>query len=195
MARRNAEEVAELIAEMAKDTFVRLIVLSGDVKSRETIAGMLPGALKPYVVVLDSHTRTGGADSKQVDESISRLISETHDAAVAELEQRVSAQTGNGRAQLAVGLAEVVSALQSAQAEVVLVGQYQDEHTLRALSGEPWVAHEEGDDHADLVIGQWPAPEVLLRATALTDATIRYVPDSILPADAGIVALLRWAKT
>lgn len=195
MARRNAEEVAELIAEMAKDTFVRLIVLSGDVKSRETIAGMLPGALKPYVVVLDSHTRTGGADSKQVDESISRLISETHDAAVAELEQRVSAQTGNGRAQLAVGLAEVVSALQSAQAEVVLVGQYQDEHTLRALSGEPWVAHEEGDDHADLVIGQWPAPEVLLRATALTDATIRYVPDSILPAGAGIVALLRWAKT
>ncbi|MGP9650264.1 baeRF2 domain-containing protein [Glutamicibacter sp. AOP38-B1-38] len=195
MARRNAEEVAELITEMCKDTYIRLIVLSGDVKSREAIAGMLPVALKPYVEVLDAHTRTGGADTKQVDDRISQLVSDTHAEAIAELEQRVSAQAGNGRAQLAVGLAEVVTALQSAQAEVVLVGQYQDEHTLRALSAEPWVAHEEGDDHSDLVMGQWPAPEVLLRATALTDATIRYVPDSILPDGVGIAALLRWAKS
>ncbi|WP_404286687.1 hypothetical protein [Glutamicibacter arilaitensis] len=195
MARRNAEEVAELITEMSKDTYIRLIVLSGDVKSREAIAGMLPVALKPYVEVLDAHTRTGGADTKQVDDRISQLVSDTHAEAVAELEKRVSAQAGNGRAQLAVGLAEVVAALQSAQAEVVLVGQYQDEHTLRALSAEPWIAHEEGDDHSDLVMGQWPAPEVLLRATALTDATIRYVPDSILPDGAGIAALLRWAKS
>ncbi len=194
MIRRNTEEVAQLIDEMAKDNYVRLIVLSGDIKAREAVVAALPAVLQEYVEVIDAHTRTGGADSKQVQEHIAALVDEVKSSAVAALEARVAAQSGNGRSLLAVGLDEVVTALQSAQAEVVLVGQYQDEHTLRALIDEPWVAHQDGDDHAELVIGEWPAPEVLLRATALTDATIRYVPDSIIPDGAGIAALLRWAK-
>ena len=194
MIRRNTEEVAELIDEMCKDNYVRLIVLSGDIKAREAVAAALPVALQDYVEVIDSHTRTGGADSKQVEEHIASLVDEVKASAIAALESRVAAQGGNGRSLLAVGLDEVVNALQAAQAEVVLVGQYQDEHTLRALIDEPWLAHQDGEDHADLVIGEWPAPEVLLRATALTDATIRYVPDNIIPDGAGIAALLRWAK-
>lgn len=195
MIRRNTEEVAELIEDMCRDNYVRLIVLSGDIKAREAVASALPANLQDYVEVIDAHTRTGGADTKQVQQHISKLVDEVKSAAVADLEAKVTAQAGNGRSLLAVGLDEVVTALQSAQAEVVLVGQYQDEHTLRALSAEPWVAHQEGDDHADLVVGEWPAPEVLLRATALTDATIRYVPDMAMPDGAGIAALLRWAKS
>ncbi len=194
MIRRNTEEVAELISEMSRDNYVRLIILSGDIKAREAVAAALPVALQDYVEVIDAHTRTGGADSKQVEQHISKLVDEVKAAAVADLEARVTAQAGNGRSLLAVGLDEVVTALQSAQAEIVLIGQYQDEHTLRALSAEPWVAHQEGDDHAELVVGEWPAPEVLLRATALTDATIRYVPQIQMPDGAGIAALLRWAK-
>ncbi|WP_313811037.1 hypothetical protein [Glutamicibacter sp.] len=194
MIRRNAEEVAELIDSMAKDNYVRLIVLSGDIKAREAVVAALPAALQEYVEVIDANTRTGGADSKQVQEHIAALVQEVKSSAIDALQSRVAAQSGNGRSLLAVGLDEVVTALQSAQAEVVLVGQYQDEHTLRALIEEPWVAHQDGDDHAELVIGEWPAPEVLLRATALTDATIRYVPDDVIPDGAGIAALLRWAK-
>ncbi|MGV2951543.1 hypothetical protein ACNPM8_05120 [Glutamicibacter sp. AGC46] len=195
MARRNADEVAELISEMSNENYVRLIILSGDIKARELVLGAVPVALKDYVEVIDSHTRTGGADTKQVDAQITKLVEEVKAKSLAELESKIAAQSGNGKAQLAVGLDEVVTALQSAQAEMVLVGQYQSEHTLRALSAEPWIAHQDGDDHAELVVGEWPAPEVLLRATALTDASIRYVPDSVIPDGAGIAALLRWAKS
>ncbi|MCV5648690.1 hypothetical protein OFN55_38790, partial [Escherichia coli] len=80
------------------------------------------------------------------------------------LSQRVADNSGNSRANLALGINEVVEALQQAQADTILVSQYQDEHTLRALSAEPWVAVEDDPNHAELVIGQWPAPEVLLRA-------------------------------
>ncbi|KSU64994.1 hypothetical protein AS038_15130 [Arthrobacter sp. NIO-1057] len=195
MVRRNADEVAGLIKRMAAENYVRLIVISGDIKAREAVIAQIPATLKEYVEVIDSHTRTGGADVKQVDAQISKLIEDVKSKALADLEAKVTEQSGNGRSLLAVGLDEVVTALQSAQAETVLVGQYQDEHTLRALSAEPWLAHQEGDDHAELVAGEWPAPEVLLRATALTDATIRYVPDSVIPDGAGIAALLRWAKS
>ena len=92
-------------------------------------------------------------------------------------------------------LTEVVAALQQAQADTVLVGQYQDDETLLALGADPWLCGEDSEDHAELVIGSWPAPEVLLRATALTDATIRYVPEGVLPEGVGIAALLRWPKT
>jgi len=169
-------------------------VISGDIKAREAVIAQVPTALRDYVEVIDSHTRTGGADTKQVDAQIAKLVEEVKSKALSDLEAKVAAQSGNGRSLLAVGLDEVVTALQSAQAETVLVGQYQDEHTLRALSAEPWLALQEGEDHAELVAGEWPAPEVLLRATALTDATIRYVPDSVIPDGAGIAALLRWAK-
>jgi len=195
MVRRNADEVAELIKKMSAENYVRLIVISGDIKAREAVIAQVPAALRDYVEVIDSHTRTGGADSKQIDAQISKMVEDVKSKALADLEAKVAAQSGNGRSLLAVGLDEVVTALQSAQAETVLVGQYQDEHTLRALIAEPWIAHQEGDDHAELVAGEWPAPEVLLRATALTDATIRYVPDSMIPDGAGIAALLRWAKS
>ena len=194
MVRRNTEEVAELLVSMAEENYVRLIVLSGDIKAREAVLAALPAAWREYAAVIDAHTRTGGASEKQVDEQILRLVEQAKAETLQGLKERIDAQAGNGRAQLALGLDEVVAALQSAQAEIVLVGQYQDEHTLRALSAEPWLDTADSANHAELVLGQWPAPEVLLRATALTDANIRYVPDGIIPASAGIAALLRWPK-
>ena len=194
MIRRNAEEVATLISDFAQENYVRLIILSGDAKAREAVTSYLPVSLKDYVEVMDVNARTGGADSRHVATQVEERVNQVKQASLADLKSRVAAQAGNGRAQLALGLNEVVTALQAAQAEVVLVGQYQDEHTLRALSAEPWIAPEDSADHAELVVGTWPAPEVLLRATALTDATIRYVPEEIIPEGAGIAALLRWAK-
>lgn len=194
MARRNAEEMAELIRDMARENFVRLIVLSGDVKSREAVCDLLHVSLKPAVAVLDANLRTGGGDAKALDAEIRKLVDSVTASDLEALSERVAAQNGNSKSHLAVGIEQVVQALQQAQADTVLVGQYQDEHTLRALSAEPWLAVEDDENHAELVIGQWPAPEVLLRATALTDATIRYVPDGLLPEGVGIAALLRWPR-
>lgn len=194
MVRRNAEEVAELIREMANETYVRLIVISGDVKSRESVCDQLHTSLKPLVAMLDTNNRTGGGDRSAQDAQIRKLVDSVTAKDLNELSERVAEQLGNSQSQLALGIEQVVAALQQAQADTVLVSQYQDEHTLRALNAEPWLATEEDPNHAELVIGQWPAPEVLLRATALTDATIRYVPDGLLPDGVGIAALLRWPR-
>lgn len=194
MARRNAEEVAELIREMARETYVRLIVISGDVKSRESVAEQLPSTLKPLAAMLDVNIRSGGGDRKAQEAEIHKLIDSVTAHDLQDLSDRVAEQNGNSKSHLALGIDQVVDALQQAKAETVLVNQYQDEHTLRALSAEPWLATEDDPNHAQIVIGQWPAPEVLLRATALTDATIRYVPDGVLPDGVGIAALLRWPR-
>ncbi|MCW4463901.1 hypothetical protein OK351_00025 [Glutamicibacter sp. MNS18] len=194
MARRNAEEVAELIREMASETYVRLIVISGDVKSRELVSDLVHTSLKPLVAMLDANNRSGGGDRKAQDAEIRKLVDNVTAMDLQELSDKVAAQNGNSKSHLALGIEQVVQALQQAQAEIVLVSQYQDEHTLRALNAEPWLAAEDDPNHAEAVIGQWPAPEVLLRATALTDATIRYVPDGLLPDGVGIAALLRWPR-
>lgn len=190
--RRNADELAKQIDELARENYVRLIVLAGDVKAREMVAGMLAVAHKPITSILDQHTRTGGADQAAFAAAVQERVDEVLGRDVQELSERVANRSGSGRPELALGFNEVVAALQQAQAATVLVNQYQDDETLTALNAEPWLCGEDSGDHAESVIGSWPAPEVLLRATALTDASIRYVPDGVLPEGTGIAALLRW---
>lgn len=190
--RRNAEEVAEQIDELARENYARLIVLAGDVKARELVASRLSDANRANVRQLDQHTRTGGADMSLFAKEVSASVAEVLANDVRDLAEKVANLSGAGRRNVALGFDEVVQALQQAQASTVLVAKYQDEESLMALSSEPWLVAEESADHADLVMGSWPAPEVLLRATALTDGTIRYVPDGVLPRDVGIAALLRW---
>lgn len=193
--RRNAEELAKQIEELARENHVKLIVLAGDIKARELVAARLGAACKPITSVLDQHTRTGGADQNAFAAAVQARVDEVLGRDVQELSERVASRSGNGRAELALGFDEVVTALQQAQADTVLVSQYQDDETLIALDAEPWLTGEDSTEHAELVIGSWPAPEVLLRATALTDAAIRYVPEGVLPEGVGIAALLRWPNT
>jgi hypothetical protein len=192
--RRNADDLAKQIDELARENYVRLIVLAGDVKARELVASKLAPAHKPLTSILEQHTRTGGADQSVFAAAVQERIDEVLGRDVQELSERVANRSGNGRSELALGFEEVVTALQQAQADTVLVSQYQDDETLIALNADPWLCGEDSDEHSESVIGSWPAPEVLLRATALTDATIRYVPQGVLPDGVGIAALLRWPK-
>ncbi len=50
----------EQIDELARENYVRLIVLAGDVKARELVASKLAPAHKPITSILEQHTRTGG---------------------------------------------------------------------------------------------------------------------------------------
>lgn len=193
--RRNAEDLAQQIDELARDHQVRLIVLAGDIKARELVASKLGAANKPITSILEQHTRTGGADQRAFAQAVQEKVDEVLGRDLQELSARVSNRSGNGRTDLALGFESVVAALQQAQVETVLVSEYQDDQTLIALKADPWLLSEEAEDHAELVIGSWPAPEVLLRATALTDASIRYVPAGVLPGGVGIAALLRWPQT
>ena len=193
--RRNADELAKQIDELARENYVKLIVLAGDIKARELVASKLGSANKPITSILEQHTRTGGADQAAFAAAVQGQVDEVLGRDVEELSKRVANRTGNDRPDLALGFEEVVAALQQAQADTVLVGQYQDDETLMALDADPWLCGEDSEEHSESVIGSWPAPEVLLRATALTDATIRYVPEGVLPEGVGIAALLRWPNT
>lgn len=192
--KRNAVELANQIDEMAREHFVKLIVLAGDVKARELVVGQLGTASKSITTMLEQNTRAGGADQGAFAKAVADHVDGVLAAELKALAEKVANKSGNGRAELAVGFDEVVEALQQAQASTVLVNQYQDDESLVALSSEPWLTGEESEDHAELVVGSWPAPEVLLRATAMTDASIRYVPEGVLPEGVGIAALLRWPK-
>lgn len=192
--KRNAVELAHQIDEMAREHFVKLIVLAGDVKARELVVGQLGTASKSITTTLEQNTRAGGADQGAFAKAVAEHVDGVLAAELKALAEKVANKSGNGRAELAVGFDEVVEALQQAQASTVLVNQYQDDESLVALSSEPWLTGEESEDHAELVVGSWPAPEVLLRATAMTDASIRYVPEGVLPEGVGIAALLRWPK-
>ena len=190
--RRNADELAKQIDELARENYVKLIVLAGDVKARELVVSQMAPANKAITTTLDQHTRTGGADQAVFAAAVAEHVNEVVDRELKELSEKIGNRTGNGRSDLALGFDAVVTALQQAQASTVLVNQFQDDESLVALTSEPWLEGEDSDDNAELVLGSWPAPEVLLRATALTDATIRYVPEGVLPEGVGIAALLRW---
>ncbi|PQZ85746.1 hypothetical protein CQ018_19545 [Arthrobacter sp. MYb227] len=192
--RRNADDLAKQIDELAREHYAKLIVLAGDVKARELVLSQLAVASKSITTTLDQHTRTGGADQNAFAAAVAAHVEGVLEADLKALSEKVAAKHANGTAELAVGFAEVVEALQQAQAATILVNQYQDDESLIALTAEPWLSGEESDQHAELVIGSWPAPEVLLRATAMTDASIRYVPEGVLPEGVGIAALLRWPK-
>ncbi|MGJ9403081.1 hypothetical protein [Arthrobacter sp. KK5.5] len=190
--RRNADELAKHIDEVVRENRARLVVLSGDVKARELVHSQLAEATRALTTELDQHTRTGGADQDTVAKAVDARVSEVLADDINQLTEKIGNRANGDHPGAVLGFEEVVAALQRAQAETVVVSEFQDDHSLLALAAEPWLATEGSDGQGAETIGSWPAPEVLLRAAALTDASIRYVPPGVLPAGATIAALLRW---
>lgn len=192
--RRNADELARHIDEVARGARARLIILSGDAKARELVLSQLPEASRALATTLDQHTRTGGADPAAVAKEIEARVAEVLADDIRSLSEKFASLVNLPQPGAVAGFEDVVAALQQAQASTVLVSAFQDDHSLLALDAEPWLATEESGTAGAGTLGSWPAPEVLLRAVALTDASIRYVPNGVLPHGVGIAALLRWPK-
>ncbi|MET1035015.1 MAG: hypothetical protein ABWX68_07270 [Arthrobacter sp.] len=190
--RRNADELARHIDEVARDSGARLVVVSGDVKARELVVSQLSDATRALTAELDVHSRTGGADPASVETAVQARVAEVLAADINELTEKIGNRAGGERPAAVLGFESVVGALQQAQAETVIVAGFQDEHSLLALAAEPWLATEDSGTPGAEILGSWPAPEVLLRAAALTDCSIRYVPSGVLPRGETIAALLRW---
>jgi ribosomal protein L7Ae-like RNA K-turn-binding protein len=190
--RRNADELAKHIDEVVRENRARLVVLSGDVKARELVLTQLAEATRAVTTELDQHTRTGGADPEVVAKAVESRVAEVLADDINQLTEKIGNRSSGDHPGAVLGFEEVVAALQRAQAETVIVSEFQDDHSLLALAAEPWLATDESGTPGTEIIGSWPAPEVLLRAVALTDASIRYVPSGVLPSGATIAALLRW---
>ncbi|MBT2512451.1 Vms1/Ankzf1 family peptidyl-tRNA hydrolase [Arthrobacter sp. ISL-30] len=191
--RRNADEVAGEIDRVIAQNNARLLVLAGDIRARGLVADQLSEPSKALLSVVDSHTHTGGADpellNEEIEQSIARLWAAEHEDVIG----RLAEQEGQANPESATGIGAVVHALQQAQVELLLLtDDGLSDHELLALDAEPWLATDEGESLNANVLGRVPAPAVLLRAAALTDARILLVPQAALPDGVNVAALLRW---
>ncbi|WP_312178469.1 Vms1/Ankzf1 family peptidyl-tRNA hydrolase [Arthrobacter sp.] len=191
--RRNADQVAEEIDRIADSSGAKLIVLAGDVRARGLVRDQLTEAHKALVSMIDSHPRTSGSANGHFDDEIQERIALLWAAEQEQIMDRLALQEGQANPESVTGFGQVVTALQQAQVEVLILNDraLADRH-LFALDAEPWVASAQEQTLGAEVLGQVPAPAALVRAAALTDASLLLVPDGVLPHAVDAAALLRW---
>ena len=191
--RRNADEVAGQIDRIVDSSGARLIVLAGDVRARGMVRDQLAEAHRALVSMLDSHTHTAGSHHEGFEDRVQELIALQWAAEQEQIMDRLALQQGQANPESATGIGAVVHALQQAQVDVLILNDNQlADRQLLTLGAEPWVASAEEQTLGAEVLGKVPAPAALLRAGALTDASLLLVPDGVLPGGTGVAALLRW---
>lgn len=191
--KRNADQVVQEIDKAVADSQARLVVLAGDIRARQLVAEQLSPAGKAALSVVDSHTLAAGSDREKFEAEIDALVARQWADDRQQLMDRLAVQEGQANPESATGTGAVVSALQQAQVDVLILDdQALSEHTLLALDAEPWIANSEEESLGAGILGRVPAPAALLRVAALTDARIQLAPRAALPNGEDIAALLRW---
>lgn len=190
--RANAAEIAGEIDRVVRECRARLLLIAGDIRARNLVADQVSEASRSILTVIDTHSRTDGADraafARKVEERVAESIAEHQ----AQLLERLNIQEGQANPVSAVGLGAVVHALQQAQVDTLLLDSTAwDEQTLLTLDSEPWIAASDGETAGAGVLGEVSAPSSLLRAAALTDADVVLFPSGALDSHR-IAALLRW---
>lgn len=192
--RRNADDIAAEIDRVVDRSGAKLVVLAGDIRARGLVQEQLSKATQDLVAVVDSHTRTGGADREALHDEVDKHIALQWADEQQQVLDRLAEQEGQANPESAKGIGAVVHALQQAQVDVLIMNDAAlsgDE--LFALDAEPWVAIDEGESLNATVVGRVPAPSALIRAAALTDARVLMVPGGALPERVEVAALLRWS--
>ena len=191
--RRNADEVAGQIDRIVDSSGARLIVLAGDVRARGLVRDQLAEAHKPLVSMVDSEPRPEDPHHRIFENEVQERIALQWAAEQDQIMDRLALQEGQANPESATGVGAVVQALQQAQVDTLILNDSAlADRRLLALGTEPWVATAEELTLGAEILGQVPAPSALLRAAALTDASLLLVPDGVLQAGAGVSALLRW---
>ncbi|WP_423184672.1 Vms1/Ankzf1 family peptidyl-tRNA hydrolase [Arthrobacter sp. NyZ413] len=193
--RRNAGELASEIDRVVRDSDAKLLILAGDVRARGLVQEQLADASRTLLRTVDSHTHTGGADPGALDDQVEQLVAEQWATEQQRLVERFAEQEGQANPESATGLGAVVGALQQAQVDVLILNDRAlSERRLLALGSEPWLATSEDQALGADVVGSVPATTALLRAAALTDASVLLVPNGVMPDGVELAALLRWAS-
>jgi hypothetical protein len=132
--------------------------------------------------------------------TIAREIEDRRRREIADVRDRAAADDGSGGAE---GFPAVIEALQQARVDtLVLDGRLlDDERTLIALDGPPWVVTDVAQRLNTQVLGSIRAAEALARAALLTDARVLIEDDEYAASDERRedrpvrepIASLRWA--
>ena len=193
--RRNTEQVAEQIDKVVAESGAQLVVLAGDLRARGLVEEQLSKASRAMLSVVDANTRAEGSKSADFDHQVEERVAEVVAHRQQGLLERLAEQQGRADPTAVSGMAPVVSALQQAQAETLLIDDthLDTEQQLIALDAEPWIALEESEAVGAGVLGRVSADAALVRAAVLTDGRPVFVPPGALPHGTDVAALLRWS--
>jgi hypothetical protein len=196
--KHNEAKVAERVGELVERYRPRLVFVAGDVRAVELLTAELPEAARSVLVSEQLEATAGDEQAdlfRRFEEAVARVAAEEEQAALQRIFTRAD---GEGRSE-ALGIGEVVDALEQSQADTVLVcvpreaeRTHDEERRAIALDAQPWIASAPEQDFGAGELGIVPASVAIARAAVLTDARVIVVSPGELPDDAPAAALLRW---
>jgi hypothetical protein len=193
--KRNAGDVAAAATDLADTVGAEVIVVGGDVRAVQTLAGRLPKRWQDRVVRTDAGSRHAGADESALDDVTMQAVAERAGQHVREIIDRYQAQRAEGTA--GTGLVDVVTRLQRGQVDtVLLVNDPSSTDTLWIAPDDPTLVSV--DDHVLREAGvanpqKVRADAALVRAIVGTGADLILIGPDEAPLEHGIGAVLRYA--
>jgi hypothetical protein len=188
----NAARVAERIASYARRMSPRFVLIAGDVRARNILAGLASDLWKDLVVTMEEGGRAAGADRAPIDAREGELVAEHEARECAQVLEQVQAAAAHGLS--VTGTAYVVEAMRKNQVETLVLADEPDREFL-FVGDSPL---ELGVDAADIgALGgraahQVPAERALVAAAVTTKAGVVVLPRSAMPGDIPVAAVLRY---
>jgi hypothetical protein len=187
----NAAQVAERIASYARRLSPRFVLIAGDVRARNILAGLASDLWKDLVVTMDEGGRAAGADREPVDRRMGALVAEHEARECAEVLEQVQAAAAHGLS--VTGIGPVVEALRKSQVETLVLADEPGDDTLLVGNSPSELGVNQHDMDALGVHGQVvPADRALLAAAVASSAGVVVVPRSAMPDDVPVAAVLRY---
>jgi hypothetical protein len=187
----NAAQVAERIASYARRLSPRFVLIAGDVRARNILAGLASDLWKDLVVTMDEGGRAAGADREPVDRRMGALVAEHEARECAEVLEQVQAAAAHGLS--VTGIDPVVEALRKSQVETLVLADEPGDDTLLVGNSPSELGVNQHDMDALGVHGQVvPADRALLAAAVASSAGVVVVPRSAMPDDVPVAAVLRY---
>jgi phenylpyruvate tautomerase PptA (4-oxalocrotonate tautomerase family) len=188
----NVDQVAELIASMARRHRPAFVLVAGDVRARQILTDRASDPWKDLVVSIDEGGRAAGADREPVERREAELVAEQEAHGEADAVEKVQSAAAHGLA--ATGTELVVEALRKSQVETLVLADQPDEESL-FVGGSPL---ELGVEESDLqAFGSQqvqivPADRALLAAAVASKADVVVVPRAAMPGNIPVAAILRY---
>ena len=187
----NAARVADRITSYARRLSPRFVLIAGDVRARNILAGLASDLWKDLVVTMDEGGRAAGADREPVDRRMGELVAEHEARECAEVLEQVQAAAAHGLS--VTGIDPVVEALRKSQVETLVLADEPGDDTLLVGNSPSELGVNQHDMDALGVHGQVvPADRALLAAAVASSAGVVVVPRSAMPDDVPVAAVLRY---
>jgi hypothetical protein len=195
MWKHNADQVAQRVDALVKETGARLVVAAGDTRALVALGDHLGEAAEAVLVRVEEGGRAEGADREGLQHHVERLVAEV--AAHEELALLDRFREQRGRMSRAVeGLAGVVEAARKAQVDTVLLVDRPDSTATLWAGPEPLQLGASAEEVRSLGVDE-PfedrADALLVRALAGSEAGLVVVPGEEEPLLDGLGAVLRYA--